>query len=125
MNNGAGRPQKEIDWKLVDKLLGIQCAMKEISGVIGVSHDTILRRCQDEHGIDFASYSEEKSQSGRMSLRRKQFDVALGGNVTMLIWLGKQYLGQKDKTETMLDTVKPITLAYNFGDDKVEAQIDA
>ena len=34
-----------------------------------------------------------------MSLRRKQFETALAGNVTMMVWLGKQYLGQKDKTE--------------------------
>jgi hypothetical protein len=31
-----------------------------------------------------------------MSLKRKQFDMAMKGNVTMLIWLGKQTLGQRD-----------------------------
>ncbi len=34
-----------------------------------------------------------------MKLKRKQIDVALQGNVVMLIWLGKQYLGQAEKTE--------------------------
>jgi hypothetical protein len=28
-----------------------------------------------------------------------QFKAAEGGNATMLIWLGKQYLGQSDKTQ--------------------------
>jgi hypothetical protein len=36
---------------------------------------------------------------GRMSLRRKQWKAAEDGNTTMLVWLGKQYLGQSDKSE--------------------------
>lgn len=34
---------------------------------------------------------------GRMSLRRKQWQAVENGNTTMLVWLGKQYLRQKDK----------------------------
>jgi hypothetical protein len=29
-----------------------------------------------------------------------QYTAANNGNPTMMIWLGKQYLGQKDKTES-------------------------
>ena len=36
---------------------------------------------------------------GRISLRRAQFEKALGGNVAMQIWLGKQHIDQKDKIE--------------------------
>ena len=32
-------------------------------------------------------------------LRQKQFEIAMTGNVSMLIWLGKQRLGQIDKQE--------------------------
>jgi hypothetical protein len=39
------------------------------------------------------------SEDGKKSLRRLQFDSARKGNVTMQIWLGKQYLGQRDRTE--------------------------
>ena len=38
-------------------------------------------------------------ESGRASLRRMQYVAAKKGNATMQIWLGKQYLGQKDKQE--------------------------
>ncbi|HLC04806.1 MAG TPA: hypothetical protein VJK02_17360 [Anaerolineales bacterium] len=34
-----------------------------------------------------------------MSLRRLQLAKAKRGNVVMLIWLGKQFLGQSDKRE--------------------------
>ena len=40
------------------------------------------------------------------SLREKQYDVAMSGNVSMLIWLGKQVLGQSDKQE--VEHIRPI-----------------
>ena len=47
------------------------------------------------------------SDSEKLALRKKQFDVAMQGNVQMLIWLGKQYLEQSD-TQDQLQNVKPI-----------------
>ena len=113
-----GRPVKEIDWKMVDKMLWIQCTQLEICGILEVSEDTLCRRSLETHGVTFAEYSEQKRQGGKMSLRRKQMDLAMSGNVTMNIWLGKQYLGQKDKQETTIDTMKPIQLAYKIADDE-------
>ena len=43
---------------------------------------------------------------GRPSAERKQIQDALGGNVSMLIWLGKQMLEQKDKHEMSSDEEK-------------------
>tara|TARA_Y100001938_G_scaffold149764_1_gene237842 strand:+ start:1306 stop:1521 length:216 start_codon:yes stop_codon:yes gene_type:complete len=47
------------------------------------------------------------SDSEKLALRKKQFDVAMQGNVQMLIWLGKQYLEQSD-TQDQLQNVRPI-----------------
>ena len=38
----------------------------------------------------------EAQKRGLRSLRARMFEVALGGNVNMLIWLSKQYLGFRD-----------------------------
>ncbi len=38
-----------------------------------------------------------------MTLRRKQYEAAMGGNITMMIWLGKQILRQSDKAEIKQD----------------------
>ena len=35
----------------------------------------------------------------KIALRRKQIDLAMAGNVTMLIWLGKHLLGQQNNPE--------------------------
>lgn len=38
-----------------------------------------------------------------IELRQKQFEMAMNGDVRMLIWLGKQYLGQKDSPEVIVN----------------------
>ena len=40
----------------------------------------------------------------KLSLRHWQFNAARGGNIQMLIWLGKQYLGQRDTVEKKIES---------------------
>jgi len=102
-----GRPRKSIDWSIVNKLCAIQCTEQEIASVLGISIDTLTRRIKSEYKMTFAEYYKKESASGKMSLRRAQWTRALGtkdvqgnykndGSVPMLIWLGKQYLGQAE-----------------------------
>lgn len=102
----AGRPRKELNWEELNKLCAIHATKKEIADWFECSEDTIDRRCQEEFGVNFAVYYDQKSVGGKMSLRRKQYEQAMSGNTTMLLWLGKQYLGQSDKQETDLKTDK-------------------
>lgn len=92
-----GRPRKTLDWGLFDQLCAVQCTLEEIAGVLQVSADTLERRIAEKFGSTFAEVFEQKRKAGFGSLRSKQFEIAMSGNVTMLIWLGKQYLGQSDK----------------------------
>ena len=94
--NKGGRPEKEIDLNLLERLASIQCTDKEIGALLGISHDTILRRKKENE--DFAYHYEKGKENGKTSLRRLQWESAKKGNVTMQIWLGKQMLGQKDKS---------------------------
>lgn len=94
----TGRPKIEVDFSEVDKLCQIQCTGEEIASFFEVSYDTLERRCKEKFKVSLAEYIKEKSAKGKSSLRRLQWKAAMNGNVTMLIWLGKQYLGQADKT---------------------------
>ena len=91
------RPKIKIDFDMVKKLCAIQCTGQEIADVLDVSYDTFERRVIEVYQISFADYIKKHSANGKMSLRRKQHEVAMNGNTTMLVWLGKQYLGQTDK----------------------------
>lgn len=87
------RPRKEIDLDLVKKLGKILCTHEEIASILNVSHDTLTR------SKEFCVVLKNAQNEGRASLRRRQYQAAMEGNPTMLVWLGKQYLGQKDKQE--------------------------
>jgi len=131
----TGRPKIIIDWELVENMASIMCTSEEIATVTGISEDTYLRRCKTKYKQTFADYIKSKHGAGRVSLRRAQFNSAIGvepyvkrdengenpiiiegekPNVTMQIWLGKNLLGQKDAQSL---EIKPIisreeTLAF-------------
>lgn len=101
--NRGGRPRKEIDRITFEKLCEIQCTLTEIAGVLRVSEDTVERWCERTYELGFAECFKKFSAAGKTSLRRQQFELAKKGNATMLIWLGKQYLGQTDKPIEAVD----------------------
>jgi len=92
-----GRPRIEIDWETLDSLCEIQCTASEIAGILKCSVDTIERSIKKKYGSTFAEYFKIKSSTGKMSLRRKQYNAAIDGSVPMMIWLGKQWLDQRDQ----------------------------
>ena len=102
--NLGGRPRIEIDFDQLASMCRIHCTKEECAQVLGVSEDTIDRRLNEETGEGFAAFYKKHQANGKTSLRRAQMKSALDGNATMLIWLGKQILGQKEAQEV---TVKP------------------
>jgi hypothetical protein len=95
-----GRPQKELDWGKLDAVLQFGARLLDCQGILDLSDETILKKIKQKYGVSFAEYRELRMSTMRAKLLQKQFDVAMQGNVTMLIWLGKQHLGQVDKLET-------------------------
>lgn len=89
------RPRKPVDEALLRKLAVIHCNQDEMASVLGVSVDTLHRR--------FADQIKDARNEGKMSLRRKMWEMALNGNVTILIWLSKNELGMTDKVEQKTD----------------------
>lgn len=83
------RPKFKINYDEVEKLSSIMCTQEEIASFLGCSVDT-LQRDKEFYGI-----YKKGLDIGKMSLRRKQFKLA-NTNATMAIWLGKQYLDQRD-----------------------------
>ena len=88
----VGRPKFQIDYVTVEKLAHIHCTKQEIASFLGCSVDTLDR------DANFEVYYKKGLDGGKMSLRRMQFKLA-EKNSAMAIFLGKQYLGQKDVIE--------------------------
>lgn len=91
----AGRPQKQLDQAQFEKLCGLQCTQEEIAGFFDVSADTVDRWCKRTYDANFAEVYKNHSGRGKIALRRYQMHLA-ETNASMAIFLGKQYLGQKD-----------------------------
>lgn len=107
-----GRPEKYIDWKLFEDLCNIQCTGDEIASFLKIGKGTLYDRTAKEYGEDFPTVYKRLTEGGKCSLRRTQFKLATK-NTAMAIWLGKQYLGQKDnldQTEITPETVEKFTL---------------
>lgn len=103
------RPRKEIDQKQFENLCTMQCTEDEICDWFGVSADTLNRWCKRTYGASFADVFKQKRGNGRISLRRSQWKLA-EKSATMAIWLGKQYLGQRDNVDVTVSGVKGIAL---------------
>lgn len=87
------RPKIILDMELIKGLARIHCTQAEIAGILHVSTDTLTRN------KEFCAIYKKAIEEGKISLRRLQWQKAQDGNTTMLIWLGKQYLSQTDKTD--------------------------
>jgi len=86
------RAKKDISIeKQVEKLASYGLTNKEIAEALGFDDSTLKRK--------FENFLTKGKANLKQRLKRKQIDVALAGNVSMLIWLGKNYLGQADKLD--------------------------
>ena len=93
--NPVGRPQKEINWDQFEQLCALQCTQTEIANMFHIHDETLSIRVRGNYGEDYSTVYKRFADSGKCSLRRNQF-VLSKTNAAMAIWLGKQWLGQKD-----------------------------
>ena len=84
----VGRDKAVIPPEEVYKLANIGCKDTEIADWFGIDGNTLR--------YNFSVELTKGRLALNMSLRRAQIQTALSGNPTLLIWLGKQYLGQSD-----------------------------
>ncbi|MEE8472947.1 MAG: DUF5681 domain-containing protein [Dehalococcoidia bacterium] len=141
--NPRGRPRRSIDLGLVEELARVQCNHGEIAVVLGVTGATL------ERSQGFLRAYNKGSEEGKQGLRRRQWEKAYGRegelfrdedgavlrdergramyripplapDTTMLIWLGKQVLGQVDRQEHTGKKGQPIVHHHTVRYQRVE-----
>lgn len=98
MLKGDTPAQDRIDKKIFENLCGLQCTLLEICDAFDVDDKTLNEWCKKNYGTTFSEVFKKKRGKGQISLRRMQWKLA-EKNPSMAIFLGKQYLGQKDNIE--------------------------
>lgn len=101
----AGRPTKEFDMKQFADLVSIGCEEDEICWFFRdddgkpANKDTLSRWCKRTYGLNFHEYKKQNSLMRlKIELRQSQLKLAKK-SAAMAIFLGKNYLGQRDSVE--------------------------
>ena len=110
----VGRPKLDIDPEQVTRLARLHCTMQEMADFFGCHRETLRE--------NFSPQIDKGRSEGNISLRRKQWQMAVEkGNVVMLIWLGKQMLGQRNEIiESDSNTPLPI---YDIVDEQKKIEL--
>lgn len=90
---------RQIDFDILKNLCKAQCTIKEIEAIMEIDEDTINECTMKGLGMTFTEFRQNHSNGGKALLRQRQIEQAKD-NVKMSIWLGKQYLGQKENVNT-------------------------
>lgn len=116
--NPPGRPLKEINWEQFEQLCALQCTQSEIASFLKINPETLSIRVKSHYGEGYPDAYKKYSEVGKCSLRRYQF-VLSKKNATMAIWLGKQWLGQRDTSkEEIKDIVEELKDAIRESEER-------
>ena len=110
---GRGKTKRVVFPNDVYKLANIGCSDREIARWFDMDENTLR--------YNFHDILEKGREDLKHSLRRAQLKLALSGNAVMLIWLGKNILGQQENPNTN-DSNK--ILPYT-DDDTLDLDVDA
>ena len=103
------RPRKEINQKEFEKLCGMQCTKSEICAWFDTTEKTLESWCKRTYKEGFSQVFSQKRERGKISLRRSQWQLA-ERSATMAIFLGKQFLDQRDNVDVTVSDAKGIAL---------------
>ncbi len=122
-----------IDLAELEKLAAMQCTEAEVAAWFSKPGATLTQQAVSKklHQEPYKTTWESGKVKGKISLRRKQMQRAEAGDKTMLVWLGKQWLGQRDRAEVGIGGTasgEPIRHEHDFSglsDEQLEQAIIA
>lgn len=100
----TGRPRAEINQTEFEKLCAMQCTEDEVLAWFNINESTLNRWCKRTYKETFAEVFRKKKEGGKISLRRRQWHLA-EKSATMAIFLGKNYLGQRDERQIAVENI--------------------
>lgn len=93
----GGRKRVDIDYDEVESLMERGCNGVQVAAMFGIDEDTLYKRVKSDCSISFTELKQLMRMRGDARIHATQYEVAVDGkNVSMLQWLGKWRLDQKD-----------------------------
>jgi hypothetical protein len=84
------------DWEKVELYLKAGAKPWNVAKAMHVSNSEFKKALEQRYGNNWEDVVESFDQVGTMLVQATQFQKALSGNTTMLIWLGKVRCGQRE-----------------------------
>ena len=94
------RPLKQINWDIIEKRMEAGCTAKEIASSANIDINTFYDRFKLEYGKCFADCADDFYSLGNANLKLTQYVKAIGGNIPMLLLLGRERLGQSKNDDS-------------------------
>lgn len=101
-----GRPEIELEWKVLDALLQRSTTKRDAASIMAISEDTIERHVQQKHGMTFKEYRESKMAPTRTKLVETALSKAFKGDNVMLIFCLKNLCNWKNEPDEDLEKLK-------------------
>jgi len=96
----------KINWKDMASLIQAGCTLEECAAYAGVHPDTLRDHCKKDNDLPFREFKQQNKATGKALLRQKQYAKAMKGDNTMMVWLGKNMLDQRDKSDTRVTEIR-------------------
>src|SRR5690349_25101762 len=90
------RPKADISPTTLEQLGRINATLEEVGQFFGTTERTIRNRLKTDS--DLRAAWDKGRATGRVSLRRKQVELAMTRNAMMLVWLWKQLHVQREQS---------------------------
>lgn len=111
------RPKKDISAEQVAAMASVGCTIEEMATILDCGAMTLKRR--------FGPTIKNGKSKLKMSLRHLQVQKAKEGNVAMLIWLGKNLLGQSDKLDQHVNGETKLRLTLDASAVKLQKTVES
>ena len=107
-----GRPKITVDWEKFEFACSLLATKAEICGLLKINETTLQRRIKEKYNDTFEGVLKKIGGDAKVSLRRNQFNLSKT-NAGMAIFLGKNYLNQRDRFDNEEDTT-PETVDFEY-----------
>jgi hypothetical protein len=122
--------EKEVDWKRVEKMAMCGCTCFATSQEVGIHEDTLHYKVKEKYGIVWSAFTAKYREKGAAHIKEKQYDKAIDGDNSMLIWVGKNLCGQSDNPQELalsanaIEQFKSIMLQVKTNQDSLLIKAD-
>lgn len=107
----AGRPEANIDWATVKKLLQSGCTSLEVCAYLDINRTTLYNRCITDNNCEFSTFLRESKSKGNALIKVKLFDRAMNSdNPAYLIFMAKARLKMSDKPEEKKNSLQDVQI---------------